>query len=425
MKVLIKNATVVDQNSSHNGEKRDVLIENDAIKEIRKEIVDEEAYTVSGKNLHISLGWTDLKASFCDPGTEHKETIESGLDAAAFGGYTHVAVLPSTQPVVDNKSAVEYMYKRAADHATQIHPMGALTVGMKGENLSEMFDLYQNGVRMFSDDTEPVSAGILYRGLLYAKNFGGRVVCFARDASISGKGMVNEGLASVHTGLKADAEIAEIIQVERNLRLTEYTEGAIHFTGISCAESVNLIRQAKKRKLDVSCDVHLMNLLFTEESVFDFDANFKVLPVLRTEADRQALWEGLKDGTIDTVVSDHRPGDSEEKDVEFDFAAFGEIQLQTVFAALLEDKNADIPFLCEVLGKRARKIAGIEMNAIEEGEKADLTIFDTQANWVFDGQNIVSNTQNTPFLNKTFKTKVVAVINQGKMLVNETVYGEA
>ncbi len=424
MKVLVKNATVVDNNSPHNGQKRDILIENDFILAISEKIVDTDAYLVSGKNLHVSIGWTDLKASFCDPGEEHKETIESGLDAAAFGGYTHVAVLPSTNPVVDNKSAVEYMYKRAENHATQIHPMGALTVGMKGENLAEMFDLYQNGVRLFSDDTLPVNAGILYRGLLYSKNFGGRVVCFSRDAGIAGKGIVNEGLASVHTGLKTDAHIAEIIQVERNIRLAEYTGGAIHFTGISCEESVNLIRKAKKNKLNVTADVHLMNLLFTEEKVFDFDSNYKVLPVLRTEKDRLALWNGLKDGSIDTIVSDHRPGDSEEKDVEFDFAAFGEIQLQTLFVALMQDENSTVPFLCDILGPRARNIAEIALNTITEGEKADLTIFDTESSWTFDESLIVSNTKNSPFLNTEFNTKIIAVMNQGKMLVNEPLDGE-
>jgi dihydroorotase len=425
MKVLIKNAKIIDSASAHHNKNLDILIENELITKIAKKIEDTDAYLVRGKDLHVSIGWTDLKASFCDPGEEHKETIESGLDAAAFGGYTHVAVLPSTHPVVDNKSAVEYMYKRGADHATMIHPMGTLTKGMEGENLSEMYDLYQNGVRLFSDDNHPVSAGILYRALLYAKNFGGRVVTFAREHSMAGKGMANEGLASVHTGLKSDSHMAEIIQVERNLRLTEYTGGAIHFTGISCQESVDLIRKAKKTKLDVTADVHLMNLLFTEEKIFDFDANYKVMPVLRTEMDRQALWKGLQDGTIDTIVSDHRPGDSEEKEVEFDFAAFGEIQLQTVFAALSEDQNFDVALFCETQGARARKIAGIEVNTIETGQIADITVFSCHNKWCFDKENIISNTSNSPFLGVNFTARAIAVVNNGKMLINDSMYEEA
>ncbi|NOQ73275.1 MAG: amidohydrolase family protein [Crocinitomix sp.] len=412
MKIILKSCTIVSTSNQYDG-KQDILIENGAIAEIAPTITIEADHIIEHENLHVSAGWFDARVNFCDPGNEVKEDLYSGLKAAEAGGMTAVAITPNTNPAVSNKSQIEYLKMKGAFSPVRVHPYATLTSNMEGKNLAEMFDLLNAGAIGFTDMHNPVSAGMLYRALLYAKNFDGKVISFPLDNSIFGEGLVHEGALSVRTGLKAIPSLAEFMTVERDLNLLRYTEGTIHFTGVSTKESVELIRKAKAEGLNVTADVYVQNLIYSENDLMGFDSTYKVLPPLRAVEDRTGLIQGLKDGTIDFVCSDHTPEDIESKEVEFDGAAFGMIGVQTLFPLLNKVDGLDLNEKIALISTKPRDLFGLPDNSVNVGNIADLTLFNPDEAVIITSDALLSKSKNTPLIGETLKGKIYGLISEG------------
>jgi len=419
MKVLLKNCKIIDQSSKHHNQVKDVLIENETISLIGSSITESADQVVDLENMHLSNGWMDARVNFCDPGLEHKEDLVSGVRAAEKGGFTAVALSPQTEPFISSKSQIEYVLKKTAYSNVDVYPLGTVTENGGGEQLAEMYDMLQAGAIGFTDGDKDVNAGIQYRALLYCQNFDGLLVSFPHESALFGKGYINEGEISVKTGLKSIPSIAETIRIERDLSLLRYTGGRIHFSGISTAEGVTLIRNAKAEGLNVSADAFFMNVLFNEEKMLDFDSNYKVYPPLRTEKDREALINGLNDGTIDFVCSNHQPENIENKDVEFDHADFGVIGTQFLFAALNSHSELDLSVLVNCLSKKTRTTYGLSTVSIEEGQQADLTFFNPDKEFTLEADQIASKSQNTPFIGQQLKGTIYGTYNKGILTLQD------
>lgn len=420
MKILIKAVKVVSPGNEFHQNVCDILIEHGIVSKMSSSLSDAADKVISIKNLHASPGWFDARVNFCDPGFEHKEDLASGLRLAELGGMTAVAVSPDTNPKISNKAQVEYVINKSQFSAVQVHPFGSLTDQLAGNVLSEMYDMTQAGAIAFTDAEKQVSGGIMYRALLYAKNFDGIVISFPYDASIFGKGMVHEGRASVLTGLKAIPSLAEYTIVQRDLSILEYTGSRLHFTGISTKESVDFIRQAKKQGLKVTADCYIHNLIFTEDDVLGFDSNFKFLPPLRSKSDQAALIAGLKDGTLDFVCSDHNPEDVENKEVEFDHAAFGAIGTQLLFPILNGIEAFSLEEKIALISSNPRRVFNLEPATIAINQPANMTLFDPSKSWIFSRENNASRSANSPLLNHTFTGAVVGIINKGILSIEES-----
>ena len=419
MNILIKSARVIDPRGKNHNKIRDILIENGVIKKIAAKIKETKAKTYTTNNLHISIGWMDLHANFRDPGFEYKEDIISGCKAAAKGGFTGVLLMPENNPITDNNAQVEYIQSKGKDSIVSVHAAGSITKAMQGNQMVEMYDMKKAGALAFTDDKKALQSNeVIKHALLYAKDFDGLIMNFANDNSIANGGQIHEGEISTALGLKGIPAMAEEIMIDRDISLCKYTESKLHLSYISTKNSVSKIKKAKKEGSKISADVALHNLILTDEEITHFDTRYKVMPPLRSKKDCTALIKGLKDGTIDVICTDHSPEDEESKKTEFDNAAFGIIGLETAFGLIGKhlSKYLSLAEIIEKIAINPRRLLQLESGNIEEGNTANLTLFNPDLEWEFQKTDIESKSVNTPFVGEKLKGKALAICNKGKFL---------
>lgn len=416
MNILVKSATILDSKSNFYNTTQDILIEDGIITQIASSIENTHNVTeISLENLHVSSGWFDSSVSFGEPGFEERETIVNGLKTAAYSGFTSVALNPNTNPIIDTSANVSFVKAKASNNAVNLLPIGALTKHSDGKDLAELFDMKNAGAVAFYDFKKAISnPNLLKIALQYASNFNGLVCSFPQENKIARNGVVNEEVTSTSLGLQGIPALAEELQIARDLLVLAYTDGKLHIPTISTAKSVSLIREAKANKLNVSCSVAIHNLYFTDKNLTNFDSNFKVKPPLRTQMDIEALCEGLKDGTIDMVTSDHNPLDIELKKVEFDYAEYGTIGLESAFCALQQLFTLKKTVKLLTNGKSR---FGVTLNSINLGNAADITLFNPTKKITFSRAHIYSKSYNSIFDGVGLKGHVYGVIANNKIVI--------
>ena len=433
MKLLLKNGHVVDPVAGRNG-RFDVLIDGDRIVQIGRDLPVDGARVVDvPQGWIVCPGLIDMHVHLREPGQEHKETIATGTASAVAGGFTAVACMPNTDPVNDSASVTEFIVKRAADAAlARVYPIGAVSVGSRGEQLTEIGDLRAAGCVALSDDGRPVATALLMRRALeYASMFGMPIIEHAEDPSLKGEGVAHEGAVASLLGLRGIPSAAESIMVERDVSIAELTGGRVHIAHMSARQSLRAVREGKARGVAITCEVTPHHFTLTDDALArdgGYDTNAKMNPPLREEADRVALIEGLRDGSIDAIATDHAPHHADEKSLEFDRAPFGILGLETAvplcFDRLVHAGVIGVPRLVELLSANPARLLGVPGGTLAEGGPADVTILAPDETVTVRAKTMRSKSRNTPFDGWTLKGAVAATIVAGRVVyVNPEVHG--
>ena len=424
MKIILKNVDIIHPEDKINLKGTSVLLDNGLISKIgdlnQEETSSAKEFDFSGKILVPGL--FDMHVHLREPGREDEETVLTGCNSAAAGGFTGVACMPNTEPAIDTAEVVKFIKEQAARHLIDVYPVAAASLGRKGEIISPMAELVEAGAVAFSDDGVAIkTSSVLRRAFEYANMYNAPIIEHAEDESLA-DGTMNEGINSTLLGLPALPSVAEDIIVSRDILMAEYTGGRIHIAHISTKNSVNLVREAKKKGIKVTAEVTPHHFTLTDDSVKTYDTNFKMNPPLRTQTDIDAIIKGLKDGTIDCIASDHAPHSIEEKESEFQFAPNGIVGLETIvglsFTELLHKNKISIDELIKKLSINPRKILNIPIPKIEVGALANFTIIDPDLVWTVDISKFKSKSKNSPFDKRLLTGKAIAVINRKKMYVD-------
>ena len=414
MNLLLKNTTILENQNPFHKQQVDIEITDGIISKIGKNLTTKDGSEVIEKdNLHVSQGWLDTSVVFGEPGFETTENIENGLKVAAKSGFTSVFLHSNTNPAIDNQAVIQFVKSKAQNSVSNLHIVGCLTKNSEGTDLAELFDMKNAGVVAFGDYKKSMTnANLLKIAFQYVDNFDGILFVQPMNKELKGKGFVNEGEVSTKLGLKGIPAMAEEIEIERNIALLEYTKGKLHIPTITTKKSVELIAKAQAKGLQITCGVSVNNLVLTDEELVDFNSNTKIYPPLRTETDRKALIEGILNNVISVITSDHCPVNIEQKQLEYDLADYGSIGLESAFGALQTVLPTDV--IVEKFTAQ-KSFFNIENTTISEGNKADITLFNPNEEWVFGKENILSFSKNSIMMGKKMKGKVYGIITNNKI----------